>query len=127
LSETVWILGIHMTRFGKHPDKDSVDLAVEAATGAMRDAGVEIDDLGVLAAGNLLGGPISFGQLLQKQIGQTGIPVYNVANACATGATAVRTVMMSAWRSSPARGCWARRPRRPTATAAGSPRGASAP
>ena len=28
------------------------------------------------------------GSALQKQIGQTGIPVYNVANACATGATA---------------------------------------
>src|SRR5207253_744595 len=35
------------------------------------------------------------GQQIQKQIGQTGIPVYNVLNACATGATAVRTVYMS--------------------------------
>ena len=34
------------------------------------------------------------GQQLQKQIGQTGIPVYNVANACATGATAVRTACL---------------------------------
>jgi acetyl-CoA acetyltransferase len=33
------------------------------------------------------------GQRIQKQIGQTGIPVYNVANACATGATAIRTVI----------------------------------
>ena len=32
---------------------------------------------------------------MQKQIGQTGIPVYNVANACATGATALRTVVMA--------------------------------
>jgi acetyl-CoA acyltransferase len=30
------------------------------------------------------------GQQLQKQIGQTGIPVFNVANACATVATALR-------------------------------------
>jgi acetyl-CoA acetyltransferase len=35
------------------------------------------------------------GQQVQKQIGQTGIPVYNVANACATGATALRTAIMS--------------------------------
>jgi acetyl-CoA acetyltransferase len=35
------------------------------------------------------------GQQLQKQIGQTGIPVYNVANACATGATALRTTIMA--------------------------------
>ena len=35
------------------------------------------------------------GQRVQKQIGQTGIPVYNVTNACATGATAIRTVHMA--------------------------------
>jgi acetyl-CoA acetyltransferase len=33
--------------------------------------------------------------MLQKQIGQTGIPVYNVSNACATGATALRTAIMA--------------------------------
>ena len=50
-------------------------------------------DIGILAAGNLMGGGI--GQALQKQVGQTGIPVYNVANACATGATALRTAIMA--------------------------------
>ena len=40
MSEDVWILGIHMTKFGKHPDKDTVDLAAEAAMGALADAGV---------------------------------------------------------------------------------------
>jgi len=49
----------------------------------------------VLAAGNLMGGASSIGQQLQKQIGQTGIPVYNVANACATGATALRVAVMA--------------------------------
>ena len=37
----------------------------------------------------------AIGQALQKQIGQTGIPVYNVSNECATGATALRTAIMS--------------------------------
>ena len=41
------------------------------------------------------GRPGGIGQQLQKQIGQTGIPVYNVANACATGATALRTAIMA--------------------------------
>jgi acetyl-CoA acetyltransferase len=94
MSDEVWILGITMTKFGKHPDKDSVDLAAEAALGALADAGVGIDRMGILAAGNLLGGG-HLGQSLQKQIGQTGIPVYNVANACATGATALRTAIMA--------------------------------
>ena len=52
-------------------------------------------DIGVLAAGNLMGASAGIGQQLQKQIGQTGIPVYNVANACATGATALRTAIMA--------------------------------
>src|SRR3954449_9200146 len=93
-TDDIWILGIHMTKFGKHRDKDTVDLAAEAARAALKDAGVTMKDMGILAAGNLMGGG-GVGQMLQKQIGQTGIPVYNVANACATGATALRTAIMS--------------------------------
>ena len=94
-SGDVWILGITMTKFGKHPDKDVIDLAAEAAMGALADGGVTMKDMGILAAGNLMGGGGGIGQMLQKQIGQTGIPVYNVANACATGATALRTAIMA--------------------------------
>src|SRR5437588_2607174 len=83
-----------MTKFGKHPDKDTIDLAAEAARAALKDAGVSLKQMGILAAGNLMGGG-AVGQALQKQIGQTGIPVYNVQNACATGATALRTAIMS--------------------------------
>ena len=60
---------------------------------ALGDAQVGIRDVGVLAFGSLMGAVN--GQMLQKQIGQTGIPVYNVANACATGATALRTAIMA--------------------------------
>lgn len=95
MSENVWILGIHMTKFGKHPDKDTVDLAAEATLAALADAGVTMKDMGVLAAGNLMGASLGIGQALQKQVGQTGIPVYNVSNACATGATALRTAIMA--------------------------------
>ena len=95
MAENVYILGITMTKFGKHPDKDTVDLGAEAALGALRDGGVTMHDMGILAAGNLMNASSGFGQQLQKQIGQTGIPVYNVANACATGATALRTVIMA--------------------------------
>jgi acetyl-CoA acetyltransferase len=52
-------------------------------------------EMGVLAAGNLMAAGAGIGQQLQKQVGQTGIPVYNVANACATGATALRTAIMA--------------------------------
>jgi acetyl-CoA acyltransferase len=94
-SDDIWILGIRMTKFGKHPDKDTVDLAAEAAMAALADGGVTMRDIGVLAAGCLMEANSGIGQRLQKQIGQTGIPVYNVANACATGATALRTAIMA--------------------------------
>ncbi|MGO9028291.1 MAG: thiolase family protein [Acidimicrobiales bacterium] len=94
-SEEVWVLGIHMTKFGKHPDLDTVDLASEAVRGALADGGVTIKDMGVIGAGNLMGGALPIGQVVQKQLGQTGIPVYNVSNACATGATALRVAVMS--------------------------------
>jgi acetyl-CoA acyltransferase len=95
MSDDVWILGIRMTKFGKHADKDTVDLASEAALAALADGGVTMKDMGVLAAGCLMQSNAGIGQQLQKQIGQTGIPVYNVANACATGATALRTAIMA--------------------------------
>ncbi len=95
MSDDVWILGIHMTSFGKRPDDDLIDLASEAALGALADGGVTMADMGVLAAGSLMAASSAVGQQLQKQIGQTGIPVFNVANACATGATALRTAIMA--------------------------------
>ncbi len=84
-----------MTRFARFPDQDLIDLAAESAMGALADGQVTVGDIDVLACGSLFEASGAVGQRLQKQIGQTGIPVYNVANACATGATAVRTVMMA--------------------------------
>nr|WP_323673212.1 thiolase family protein [Candidatus Poriferisodalis multihospitum] len=93
--DPVWILGTSMTKFGRYTDKDLIDLAAEASLGALDDGGATMADMDVLAAGCLYEANGGVGQRLQKQLGQTGIPVYNVANACATGATAVRTVMMA--------------------------------
>jgi len=93
-TDDIYILGINMTKFGKHPDKDTVDLAAEAALAALKDGGVTMKDMGVMAAGCLFGEG-SVAQSIQKQIGQTGIPAYNVSNACATGATALRTTIMA--------------------------------
>ncbi len=93
--DSVWVLGTSMTRFGRYPEQDIVDLAAEASMNALEDGDVTIHDMEVLAAGSLFNAGNGVGQRLQKQIGQTGIPVFNVANACATGATALRTVYLS--------------------------------
>jgi len=94
-SDSVWVLGAHMTRFARYPDRDLIDLASESAMAALADGEVTIHDVDVLAAGSLFEASRGVGQRLQKQIGQTGIAVYNVSNACATGATAIRTVIMA--------------------------------
>ncbi|MDO3402745.1 thiolase family protein [Mycolicibacterium neoaurum] len=95
MSDAVWIIGTSMTKFGRFPDLDVIDLAASAALDAVKDSGQSMADVGLLALGNVYEANSHHGQKLQKQIGQTGIPVYNVVNACATGATAVRVAMMS--------------------------------
>ena len=94
MSDNVWVLGASMTKIGRYPDKDIIDLAAQATFDALDDAGVTIFDIEVLASGNMfnMGG---IGQAIAKQIGQTGMPIYNVINACATGATAVRTAYLA--------------------------------
>jgi acetyl-CoA acetyltransferase len=93
MNSDVWIIGTAMTPIRRHLDRDVLDLAAEASLGALDDAGVTMRDIQVMAVGSQFE-PFTFGQQVQKQIGQTGIPLYNVHNACATGATAVRSVLM---------------------------------
>jgi acetyl-CoA acyltransferase len=94
MSESVWIIGTSMTKFGRFADLDLLDLASTAALDALADSGQDMAGVGLLALGNVYEANSHNGQRLQKQIGQTGIPVYNVVNACATGATAVRVAIM---------------------------------
>ena len=93
--DSVWVLGTSMTRFGRYPDLDAVDLGARVCLEAFTDGVVTVDDMDVMAAGTLFQANTSMGQRIQKQIGQTGIPVFNVTNACATGATAIRTVYLA--------------------------------
>jgi acetyl-CoA acyltransferase len=94
MADNAWIIGTAMTKFGRYPDKDVVDLASDVALDAMADSQTTVHDMNVMAVGCQFE-PFTLGQKIQKQIGQTGIPVYNVTNACATGASAVRTVIMA--------------------------------
>jgi acetyl-CoA acetyltransferase len=95
MTEATWIAGAAMTPFGRMPDRDLIDLGSDAARAALADAGLTIHDVDVLAVGNAYESNGMVAQRIQKQIGQTGIEAYNVFNACATGATAVRTAVMA--------------------------------
>jgi acetyl-CoA acetyltransferase len=91
----VYVLGIGMIKFGRYPDREVHELAAEAALLALADAGMTIHDVQLLASGNLLQANAMIGQRILQQIGQTGIPVVNVSNACATGSTAFREAYIS--------------------------------
>ena len=91
----VYILGVDMIKFGRFPDRSVPNIGAEAALMALDDAGLGIEDMQALYCGNLGQSSGMVGQRILQEIGQTGIPVVNCANACATGATAFR----EAWTS----------------------------
>jgi len=86
----VFVLGIDMIKFGRYPEKNVRQLGAEAAQLALADANLTIHDMEALYSGNLMQAGAMVGQGILQEIGQTGIPVTNSANACATGATAFR-------------------------------------
>jgi acetyl-CoA acyltransferase len=91
----VYVGGVAMIRFGRYPDRDVPDLGAEAILLALQDAGLGIRDVEYMAAGCLLQANAMVGQRILQEIGQTGIPVVNVANACATGSTAFREAWLA--------------------------------
>jgi acetyl-CoA acyltransferase len=86
----VYVIGTDMLRFGRFPDRTIDDMGAEAALLALKDAGLTMADVQALYCGNIGEGAYMVGQRILQQIGQTGIPVVNCQNACATGATAFR-------------------------------------
>ncbi len=91
----VFIMGVDMIKFGRFPEKSVPQLGAQAALMALDDAGMTIQDMQALYLGNLYQANAMIGQRILQEIGQTGIPVVNCANACATGATAFREAWMS--------------------------------
>ncbi len=86
--QDIYITGGAMTAFGRHTGVLAPELAQQAILKAMDDAGVEPGDIQAIYCANVLGGMI-LGQLVVRDLGFKGIPVYNVENACASGATGV--------------------------------------
>ncbi len=86
----VYLLGTDMIKFGRFPDRTVPQLGAQAALMALDDAGLSINDMEALYCGNLMQANAMVGQRILREIGQTGVPVVNCANACATGATAFR-------------------------------------
>ncbi|GGZ22020.1 putative lipid-transfer protein Ltp1/thiolase [Streptomyces inusitatus] len=85
-----YVVGVGMTRFEKPGARDWSygDMAVEAGSQALADAGISYADVEQVPVGHCLQ-PSTAGQRAVYGLGLTGVPVYNVNNNCATGATAL--------------------------------------
>lgn len=83
----IYIAGVAMTPFGRY-EGSMQDLAQRAVQGALADAGIEAQAVQAFYAANVFGGMV-LGQVLLRDIGVTGPAIYNVENACASGATGV--------------------------------------
>ena len=91
----VAIVGVSMLKFGRYPEKQVPELGAQAVLLALNDAGITLKEVEIMVSGNLYQANATVGQRILKEIGQTGIPVVNVSNACATGSTAFREAYMS--------------------------------
>jgi acetyl-CoA acetyltransferase len=91
----VYVVGIDMIKFGRFPDRGNPTLAAEAALMALDDCGLTIKDMQALYCGNVGEAAGMVGQRMLAEIGQTGIPVTNVSNACASGAAAFRDAWLA--------------------------------
>lgn len=88
MSNDIYIVGIHMIDFGKYPDRTPAHLGAEAVLGALDEAEVTIKDIEAVYSGSNFTGMI--GQKVLQQVGQTGVQIINLVNACSTGASAIR-------------------------------------
>jgi acetyl-CoA acyltransferase len=95
----VWVAGVGMTAFGVRLEASVKDLTRDAVTEALSDAGAELGDVEAAYFGNtcqgvLEGQVVVAGQMALRSMGFERIPVVNVENACATGATALHQAVL---------------------------------
>lgn len=88
------IVGVGMTKFGRHLDRNLRSLAGEAVALALEDAGLEAADIDAALFSNsfdgLLSGQESIrGQIALDGLGLAGKELINVENACASGSSAI--------------------------------------
>ncbi|AHH95528.1 lipid-transfer protein [Kutzneria albida] len=90
MSTRTFVVGVGMTKFEKpgSRDWDYPDMAREAGTKALQDAGIGYELVRQAYVGYVYGESTA-GQRAVYELGITGIPVVNVNNNCSTGSTAL--------------------------------------
>ena len=90
MNDDVAIIGIGMHPFGRSDELSGLEQGAHALRAALEDAGVAWDAVGVAYGGSAAAGNAD---ALGNLLGLTGIPFINVANGCATGGSAVASVV----------------------------------
>jgi sterol carrier protein 2 len=90
MGRKVFVVGVGMTKFEKPGSRewDYPEMAQEAGTKALEDAGISYEDVEQACVGYCYG-ESTCGERAVYGLGLTGIPIYNVNNNCATGSTAL--------------------------------------
>ncbi|RHW27313.1 lipid-transfer protein [Nocardioides immobilis] len=90
MSGKVFVVGVGMTKFEKPGSRewDYPDMAREAGTKALEDAGIDYREIEQAYVGYVYGESTS-GQRALYELGMTGLPIVNVNNNCSTGSTAL--------------------------------------
>ncbi|WP_406478396.1 lipid-transfer protein [Streptomyces sp. NBC_01615] len=85
-----YVVGVGMTRFEKPETREWQywDMVKEAGTNALADSGISYDLIEQVPVGYCFQASTA-GQRAAYELGLTGVPVYNVNNNCATGASAL--------------------------------------
>ena len=94
------IAGVGMTSFGKFIDRSFASLTSEAVSCALRDSNAQASDVQQVyysnsTAGIIYGQESVRGQHAVRGSGLDGVPLINVENACASGATALNQAWLS--------------------------------
>ncbi|MEY4471828.1 MAG: hypothetical protein RL671_132, partial [Pseudomonadota bacterium] len=89
MTRKVYVAGVGMVPFTKPGQNETYDLMGAAAVRlALQDAGVAYEEVQQAFAAYIYGDTCS-GQRALYEVGLTGIPVFNVNNACASGSSAI--------------------------------------
>ena len=90
----VAVIGVGMTKFGKHPDKSLVDLFAYAFFEALEDANIELKNVETIYFGNFVGemtdGSANLSGFVADEVGLKNIPAIRYEGACASSSVAFR-------------------------------------
>lgn len=90
----IFVAGVGMTKFGRHPQRSYKDLTRESVTLALADAGAAQADIGQGYFGSCVLGLLQDqhmipGQVALREMGFEGIPIFNIEGACASASSAL--------------------------------------